>query len=153
MRTAGRDERERVKRRSLGLGVAAQGVKRFRAAVVPLWDRLRWQTPKAAARNAKTGRGVPGLDGGEVRATIRTVLDTSCATAVILGQVVSTAILLATALYSGWCASHGLYPLSIIDWLLLLPFVGTIVTGGACGKRCALVRPDPGRTHGSSALR
>jgi hypothetical protein len=68
-------------------------------------------------------------DGGEVRATVRSVVDAACAAAVIVGQLVSGAMLVASALYAAWVASHGPYPLSVTDWLLLLPFVGTIVTG------------------------
>lgn len=38
-------------------------------------------------------------------------------------------MLLATVVYAGWCAGHGLYPMSAFSWLLLLPLVGTIVAG------------------------
>lgn len=47
----------------------------------------------------------------------------------MVGQLVSTIILLATVLYAGWCACHGSYPMSATAWLLLLPFVGTIAAG------------------------
>jgi hypothetical protein len=52
-----------------------------------------------------------------------------CAAAVVLGQAVSIAILMATVLYAGYCAIFGLYPLSAKSAFALLPFAGTIVAG------------------------
>jgi len=57
------------------------------------------------------------------------VADSACAVAVFVGQVVSAAILLATALYLAWCAANGFQPFSFRAAFVLLPFIGTIVTG------------------------
>lgn len=62
------------------------------------------------------------------RLTGATRVDVTCAAAVVLGQAVSVGVILATALYWGWCFANGLPPDSNIV-LLLLPFAGTVVTG------------------------
>lgn len=55
--------------------------------------------------------------------------DAVCATAVVVGQVVSGAIFLATVLYGGWLAVNGFDPFSFISEIRLVPFLGTIVAG------------------------
>jgi hypothetical protein len=81
-----------------------------------------------------------------VKATVRTVADAGCAAAITAGQLASSAILLATVLYAAWCASHGSYPLGVTGWLLLLPFVGTIVVGRSL-RRTLRSRPPRRWTH------
>lgn len=59
----------------------------------------------------------------------RTIANVVCATEVVFGQSVSASILLATALYVGWCGTWCFYLLSVPSLLMLLPYVGTIVSG------------------------
>ena len=73
---------------------------------------------------------------------VRAVADAACATAVVVGQVVSGAILFATVVYGGWVAAGGFNPFSFIDELHLLPFLGTIVAGRNL-RRTLHGRPPP----------
>lgn len=67
--------------------------------------------------------------GRESSVPLDAVADAACASAIVVGQVVSAAILLATALYLGWLAINGFDPLSFTSAFVLLPFAGTIVAG------------------------
>jgi hypothetical protein len=79
--------------------------------------------------------------------SLDTVAVASCAVAVVAGQVVSVAILVATALYVGWYAANGFDPLSLTNYFVLLPFLGTIVTGRHL-RRALRHRPPPPFAHG-----
>ena len=60
------------------------------------------------------------------------VVDVIYATAIVFGQAVSIAIVIATVANAGWSIAHGLEAslvLSVPDVLGLLPFVGTVVVG------------------------
>src|SRR5689334_15498020 len=78
-----------------------------------------------------------------LRPTRNAVADAVCAAAVVVGQAVSIAILSATILYIGWCATRGLQPLSLVGALTLLPFVGTIVAGRGLRQKLQRRRARP----------
>lgn len=71
---------------------------------------------------------------GGLRFRCSALADATCSITVAFAETVSAAILLATALYVGWCATQNLPAMSVVDPLLMLPFIGTVVAGRGLRK-------------------